>query len=36
MSTDQESIFCEEMDVLVDNLVGKSGTSTSWCDWIYL
>ena len=31
MSTEQESIFCQEMDVLGDNLEGKSGTFTSLC-----
>ena len=36
MSTEQESIFCQEMDVLGDNLEGKSGTFTSLCEWIYL
>ena len=36
MSTERESIFCQEMDVLGDNLEGKSGTFTSLCEWIYL
>ena len=35
MSTEQESIFCQEMDVLGDNLEGKSATFTSLCEWIY-
>ena len=36
MSTERESIFGQEMDVLGDNLEGKSGTFTSLCEWIYL